>query len=83
MFDLLWEEHIHSRVGVMAFHDLFMASKATDTSAGWVFENRTHQLFLEGRTIGLFPIGGHRATVNAIYDDYSATKARTAPRNSR
>ena len=80
VFEILWEKHIYSRINVMQdFHDLFVASPITATSAGWVFELRMHQLLRKARTVQLFPIRGHRADVNFIYQDYTASKKKIDP----
>jgi len=68
---LLWDKYIKDQASEREyFYQLFSNNSITGTSAGWVLEFRMHQLLRDGRTINLFPIGGHRATINTIYDHY-------------
>ena len=58
------------------FYKSFGSHPNTSSSAGWIFESRMHGLLGEGNPIPLFRIKGHRAKVNFIYDDYTASKKK-------
>ena len=80
MFDMVWERHLSNRVDLMEeFYNLFLATPVTATPAGWVFEDRMHQLLRTERTLQLFPILPRRAGTNIIFDDYAASKAKNDP----
>ena len=80
VFDMVWERHLADRVDLMEeLYNLFLAAPITAISAGWVFENRMHQLLRTERTLQLFPILPRRARTNIIFDDYAASKARIDP----
>ena len=80
VFEILWEKHICSRINLMQdFHDLFVASPITATSAGWVFELRMHQLLRKAQTLQLFPVRGRCANADFVYKDYTASKKKINP----
>ena len=69
-FQLLWDRYIKDQTSEREFfYQLFSNNPIAGSAAGWVLEFRMHQLLREGRTINLFPIGGH-PTINTIYDHY-------------
>ena len=80
VFNMVWEKHIFNRVDLMEeFHYLFMASPIAAAPAGWVFENRMHQLLRRNQTLRLFPILPNCARTKVIFDDYAASKAKNTP----
>ena len=77
---MIWERHLADRVDLVEeLYNLFLAAPITAISAGWVFENRLHQLLRTERTLQLFPILPRRARTNIVFDGYAASKARIDP----
>ena len=80
VFKLLWEKQIKSRIQVMAdVYYAFSTVSSFASAAGWVFKHRIHQLLGAGREIKIYPVRGHIAQVNVVYNDYAATKNRNDP----
>jgi len=70
-FQLLWDKYMKDQASEMEyFYHLFSNNSITASAGGWVLEFRMHQLIRDGRTIHVFPIGGHHANINTIYDHY-------------
>jgi len=82
VFDLLWERHISHRVDLMGLlYGQFQANPTSPPASEWIFKLRMHQLLVEKQTLQLFPIGGHQAEVNLLYDNYTASRKRQDPMN--
>ena len=77
VFEMLWERHIKHQVFELQFYyNVFQGSPNTSSSAGWIFESRMHELLRQGGTISLFPVCGHVAKSNIIFDDYTASNEK-------
>lgn len=63
------------------FYQVFQGSSATASAAGGIFEFRMHQLFRQGYSLKLFPLGPGQAMDNCpdIYDDYAASHKEESP----
>ena len=84
VFRMLWERHIKHRVSDMHFYyDLFRDSSTTAPTAGWIFQLQVHELLRRGGPIQLFPIRGHRAAANFVYNDYTTSKEGRDQRDLR
>jgi len=59
----------------------FQANQTNPPAAEWIFKLRMHQLLMEKQTLQLFPVRGHQAEVNLLYDDYMAFRKRQDPTN--
>ena len=51
-----------------------MGSSNTVYIAGWIFQLRVRELLRRGGPIQLFPIHGHRAAMNFVYNDDTASE---------
>jgi len=75
VFRMLWDRHIKHRVSDARFYyDFFRGSQNTDSTAGSIFQLRVHELLRRGGFLRLFPIRGHRTTVDFVYNDYTASE---------
>ena len=80
VFDMVWERHLSNRVDLMEeFYNLFLATPITATPAGWVFEDRMHQVLRTERTLQLFPIPPRHGKTNVTFDNYAASKTKNNP----
>ena len=76
VFELVWEKHLARRLDLMEeLYNMFLASPITAIPAGWVFEDRMHQVLRTEGILRLFPIHPRRGETNVIFDDYAASKA--------
>jgi len=80
VFDLLWSRYLKNRTAEMSYYySCFCGTTGATSSARWLFEARIHQLFTRGKTIQIFPILGHRAENNIVYNNYDASRKQKHP----
>lgn len=74
VFLMVWDAQMKYLIAEMEhFYTLFKNNAATAPAAGWIFEHRMHELLRAGGLVNLFPVLGHEASKNFIYNDYSAS----------
>jgi len=78
---MVWEKHLARRLDLMEeLYYLLLAAPITVTSAGWVFEDRMHQVLRAEGILRLFPIHPRRGKTGIIFDNYAASKVRSSLR---
>ena len=79
---MLWDRHIKHRVSDIRFYyDLFRGSPNTAFTAGSIFQLWVRELLRRGGPFRIFPIRGHCATTNFVYNDYTASNERRDQRD--
>lgn len=81
--ELLWDRHLkNATAGMEYFYNVFRGSSVTAPAAGGLFELRMHQLFRQGYSLKLFPLGRSHATSEDldVYNDYTASHKDESPK---
>jgi len=83
--ELLWDRHLkNATAGMEYFYNVFQGSSVTAPAAGGLFELRMHQLFRQGYSLKLFPLGRSQATSKDldvdVYNDYTASHKEESPK---